>query len=420
MAEKPRLETPGEEAKRRLQETATVKYEPPPSLFSENGPEPSGGSTPVEPGALGDVVAVFERWLELPDTVPVYATLGAVAANLLPGDPIWFVLVGPPASGKTEVLGALGRLPDVYPVAVLTQSSLLSGVPRKDHGAGAKGGLLREVGDFGIAVLKDLGSLLSMHNDSRAEVLAALREIYDGSWTRYVGTEGGRVLHWQGKLGFLAGCTPALDRHHAVIAAMGERFTLCRFPEATEKQAERALEHAGALGEGMRRELAEAVVSLFASERREPRVLGEQEKLELVRLATLTARARSAVDRDTYSREIEAVPGAEGPARLVITLERLLAGFDTLGADRDAAMGMVRRVAADCIPAIRRGVLKYLAGRSEPVSTTDVADAVELPTTTVRRALEDLTAYKLARREPQGQGKRDLWAITTWAKERLP
>jgi hypothetical protein len=37
---------------------------------------------------LDVVVGVFSRWLLLPDTDPVYAMLGAAAANYLPGQPV--------------------------------------------------------------------------------------------------------------------------------------------------------------------------------------------------------------------------------------------------------------------------------------------------------------------------------------------
>jgi hypothetical protein len=97
---------------------------------------------------------------------------------------------------------------------------------------------------FGLVVLKDMGSILSMRADNKAEVLAALREIYDGSWTRYVGADGGRSLHWQGKVGLLAGATPVLDRHHTV-SPMGESFLRCRLPESADTQAEQALAHSG-------------------------------------------------------------------------------------------------------------------------------------------------------------------------------
>ena len=57
-----------------------------------------------------------------------------------------------------------------------------------------------------------------MHTETRAEVLAALREIYDGAWTRHVGTDGGRTLAWKGKVGLLFAATGVIDSHYASSA----------------------------------------------------------------------------------------------------------------------------------------------------------------------------------------------------------
>jgi hypothetical protein len=374
----------------------------------------------VEARALDDVVATFSRWLELPDVVPVYAMLGAVAGNYLPGAPVWLVIVSPPSSGKTELLGSLARLPDTYPVSTLTVPALLSGTPGKERARTAKGGLLRELGDFGIVVLRDMGSLLSLRPDAKAEVFAALREVFDGAYVRYVGAEGGRQLSWTGKVGLVAGATPVLDRHHSVLGVMGERFLLCRLPEALERQAERALEHAGELEAQMRQELVVAVAALFAGERQTPRPLSAEERSELVRLAALVARARSPVERDRYSREVELIPGAEGPARLAVTLERLLAGLDSLGCERELALRVIRRVALDSMPQLRRALLEQLRSTTATVATTELALATGTPTNTVRRALEELAAYRLVLREKQGPGKPDVWSSTGWTRERLP
>ena len=54
----------------------------------------------------------------------------------------------------------------------------------------AKGGFLREIGDAGIIVIKDFGSIFSMHGEKRQTLLAAFREIYDGQWVRRLGTDG--------------------------------------------------------------------------------------------------------------------------------------------------------------------------------------------------------------------------------------
>src|SRR5262249_16307967 len=108
---------------------------------------------------------------------------------------------------------------------------------------------------------------------------------------------------------------------------------------------------------------------------------------------------------------IEAILGAEGTARIGLALERLLAGLDTLGVERETALGVVEAVAMDSVPPLRRRAYEDLrAGGLAAASTTDIAEALDIPTSTVRRALEDLTAYQLIERRPQGSGQPDLWA----------
>lgn len=376
----------------------------------------------VPPGPaleLGQVVEAFRRWLYLPDARPLLAVLGAVAANRLDGDPVWLLLVGPPGGGKSEILQSLGGLENVHPAATLTEPALLSGTPAKERENGAKGGLLRQIGDYGIVVCKDFGSVLSMHRDARAQVLAALREVYDGSWTRHVGTGGGQTLHWQGKVGLVAGCTPTIDRHHAVMGAMGERFVLLRLPEVDSgEQARRALAHAGK-ERAMRAELSAAVRALLAGTPQLPRPLEGAEQERLIRLAELVVRARSAVERDSYSREVDLIPEPEAPTRLVVMLERLLAGLDAIGADRAEAWGVVGRVALDSIPALRLAVLRVLLAAREPLATSAVAEAVRYPTTTTGRALEDLCAHALIQRHAGGSGKANQWELEPWTESRL-
>jgi len=369
------------------------------------------GGADVASCDIKQTLAVFRRWLALTDETPIYAVLGTVAANLLPGDAVWLGLIGPPSSAKTEILNATSRLPYVVPTATVTPAGLLSGTPKKQYDKMAKGGLLRQIGDFGIIVLKDFGSVLSLRPDAKAEVLAALREIYDGQWTRHLGSDGGRTLSWKGKIGLIFGATGVIDAHYSVIGAMGDRFLLNRLtPPMGKEQFDRALKHMGAATARMRKDLAEAVAGLFAQRRPEPRPIEADEQARIGRVITLVVRLRGAIERDRQSREIEAVYGAEGTARIGLCLERLLAGLDTLGVERATALNVVEAVALDSVPPIRRRAFEYLEPLAPDVAETPaVAQALGLPTNTVRRTLEDLAAYGLVERTSQGQGKPDQW-----------
>lgn len=372
---------------------------------------------PADPKGLTAVVETFARWLYLPDPGPLEAVLAAVAANRVKTfDPSWLLVVGPSGIGKTETVAAITGLADVYAAATLTEAALLSGTPRRDKAASAKGGLLREIGDFGILTLKDFGSVLSMHHDARAGALAALREIYDGSWTRLVGTDGGRALHWSGKVGLVAGATPTIDQHHAVLAQLGERFVFYRLDVGkADQQARRSLRHQGRERE-MREALREAVRGLFAAldlEKVPPLTKADEDRL--VALTVLVARARSAVVRDPYRREVELIPDAEAPGRLVGALGRLLTGLRMVGVDEPEAWRVVRKAGLDSMPATRRQALELLVERKQALSTTEVAAELGLPTPSTRRVLEDLAAHGVIGRESQGQGKADLWQIDAWA-----
>jgi hypothetical protein len=301
------------------------------------------------PRTIDEVIATFDKWLVLQSRTPLYAMLGAIAANLLEGEPVWLGIVGPPSSAKTELLNATSRLPYVTRAATLTCPALLSGTPARQRTRGASGGLLRQIGDFGILMHKDFGSILSMRQEARAEVIAALREIYDGDWTRHLGSDGGMSLSWQGKAGLLFGVTGVIDQHYSVIGSMGDRFLLTRI-SPVKGQLRQALKHRGELGKVMRAELAEAVAGLFASQLLTPPELTPKEVDHLDKLTALVVRLRGAVVRDHYSKEIEAVLGEEGQGRLGMTLERLLAGLHSLGVERATAMKVVDEVAYDSVP----------------------------------------------------------------------
>ena len=96
-------------------------------------------AAPQRPSALDDTRQVFRRWLHLPDTGALDAVLGTVAANLIDGDPVWLLLVGPPGGGKSEILNAVAGLEQAHPAATLTEAALLSGTPKREHDAAAKG-----------------------------------------------------------------------------------------------------------------------------------------------------------------------------------------------------------------------------------------------------------------------------------------
>ena len=168
----------------------------------------------------------------------------------------------------------------------------------------------------------------------------------------------------------------------------------------------------------MRQELSGVVERLFAVRRTDPRPLSLEERGRISRICSLVVRLRAPVDRHRYTTEIEGVHGAEGTGRLGLSLERLLAGLDTLGVDRDVALNVVETVAMDSTPPIRRRAYEHLRHIAPSAAEiVDIADNVRIPEKTLRRHLEDLVAQGLVKHMPAEkrgelgyeEGKADLW-----------
>jgi primase-polymerase (primpol)-like protein len=419
-------ETYGEGTIREAIEGCTETYTPPRVANEQEGPEqtrdvvhgPAEGTACLE---LEEVLKTYRKWLLLPDDpASVLIPLAVAQANRMAGDPVWLLDVRPPGWGKTEGLGPIaGALREAHMVSTLTEAALLSGTSRREKAKDSTGGLLRTVGEFGIIVLKDFTSILSMHREQRASTIAALREIYDGSWVRNVGTDGGRTLEWHGKVGLIAGCTEVYDRAHGVIGAMGDRFLVHRPPTPLAREvAERSLEVAGHEAE-MRHELTEAVAGLFVglpfAEQPELLAAGSKEREQLVDVALIAVQARSTVERDDYSREIENTHGAEAPTRVVKALMQIRSALITIGVEPDEAHRLTTCVALDSIPQHRRRLLRDLVvlGPERRVTTKDASGDLGLPVRTTERVLEDLAAQGMVLCEAgsKGPGNATQWRI---------
>ena len=375
---------------------------------------------------LAALVERVQEYMHLPDPGPFVLVLAAVAANRLKGNPVWLMLVAPASSGKTELLDTLLGVPKVHPVATLTEAALLSGTPSRDRASNASGGLLRTIGEEGVVVAKDFTSVLCMNRNQRAAILAALREIYDGCWVRHVGADGGRKLSWDGRLGFLGGVTDIIDSHHGVISALGDRFLYCRIhaePSMRRRVARKVIERAEAMrakvSDTLKSELRELVAGFFEcfDQSVDYRPLTDEEKDWLARAADLAARGRSAVERDSYRRDIINVLTPESPGRLAGGLGQLFYGLRTIGCIPDEAKRLVRKVAIDCLPRERARLLLLLS--SKPTLSIEEMrkdEEVDYPPTAIRRALEDMECLRMVERVEKSETA-DHWKLYSSFRE---
>ena len=348
------------------------------------------------PGTLlADVHDAYLQWLgDDYDLGALNVVLCAAAAEKLSGDPPWVLVVGGSGAAKTETVAPLTGAGAVTISTITGEAALLSGTPAKSRAKNATGGLLRKVGSSGLLVVKDFTSILSMNRDTRALVLAALREIYDGHWTRNVGTDGGFTLTWRGRLVIIGAVTTAWDAAHQVVSTMGDRFVLVRLRTGDYRREAglQSMVNVGAEVE-MRSHLSEVTGKLLAGASgyvaAEPEPgLTDAEMTSLVGLADLVTRARTPVERD-YQGNPAWAHALEMPTRFAKQLVQIARGGLLLGLDRETAMRVAARCCHDTMPPLRRMVLADVADHPDSF-TSNVVGRVQVPRNTADRTLMEL------------------------------
>lgn len=345
---------------------------------------------------LMGVVSAYRKLIKTRNISHLLITLAIYVANRLPTNPVWVQLVGPSSSGKTETLEILRGLPRVFQVGTLTEAGLLSGSPGREKDPDATGGLLREIGEkqTGLLVCKDFTSVLSEHRDTQKSLLAALREIHDGAWSRHIGTDGGLSLAWKGKIGVIGGVTPEIDAFNDLRIVMGERFLLHRIRTGVSN-SELARFALGNNGHG--RQLRELLYSRVAELLKSviiPKTLPSTpgEVLDrLVSLSELVVDARCVVRRDNERDIVSATPTELSP-RLALQLQTLYLGLSLIGCEEKLAWNVIRKTGLDSMTEIRRIVLETLANCEHGSTVAGITGVhSHLVKKTVKRTLDEFT-----------------------------
>jgi hypothetical protein len=195
-------------------------------------------------GPLRPLWELLQKWFYKPDLQAIRIVLGAIQAHYLKiGDPAWLFIVAPPGSGKTamSIMGT-ANLPQMHMLSDITENTFLSGFHgHQQPGLLEKLGPVQQAGNTyttqgdGIFSMKDFTTVLSMRREKRAAILAQLREIHDGQYTKHFGTGVTKV--WRGRVAVIAAVTPALDRHYAIFNSLGERFLQVRSHRPDSEEA---------------------------------------------------------------------------------------------------------------------------------------------------------------------------------------
>lgn len=352
------------------------------------------------------------QWMLVADTGIIKLLPAILTANKLPGhDPIWVMLIAPPGGGKSEFLHSLIDIPDMYPISLLSPNTFLSGMKGPQDTS-----LLPHINGK-ILIFKDWTNILSQNKDGRNEVMGQLREIYDGYTKKVFGN--GKVAEWHGKIGIIAGVTPAVDLASQMTSTLGERFINYRIVMPDRKAAAwRALGN-GTDQEKMRKELRNAFYAYIKGITipTELPEIPEEVKTELISVADFATMARSGVIREySFKKEVVFVPAAEMPTRTVQALHALAMALiiNNQGSYDPEDMNLIYRVALDSIPQTNYMVIKEMA-RGDERTTADIATSLGYPTSPVRMYLENLALLGVCKRikgaDSDDGGNADRWTL---------
>jgi hypothetical protein len=361
-----------------------------------DGDAPPIGDSGDGGGALDRVHEVFRRWLGKDyDLSAIDAVLATSAAEKLPGDPPWLMLISGPGNAKTETAQSVAAIDGVNVISTITsEGALLSATPQKARTKGSTGGLLRKMGKRGILVIKDFTSILSAGRELRTAMLAALREIHDGKWSRNVGTDGGQTLVWEGRIVVIGACTTAWDQAHSVISVMGDRFVLLRLDSYLGRldAGARAIANTGR-GIEMRQQMASAVANVIAGVRVRDYPISESDTKRILDAADLVTLVRTGVEFD-YRGDVVDAHAPEMPTRFAKQLTQIMRGALAIGMSRAKAFELTLRCARDSTPALRLEVLEDLAEHGES-KVLDIRRHLQKPRATTDRALQALHYLRL-------------------------
>lgn len=327
----------------------------------------------------------------------------------------WCFIVGPTSGGKSTVLSVLYGIPFVELVSDLTPNTFLSGM----RVAGKETSLLKRLGDNFVVVMKDFTTMISKGEEAKKQIIAQMREIYDGHIVKETGN--GMKIEWGSKSKpsksmFLMAATEGIYKVQADFADMGTRAINYVMPPQDEylstKAAMRNKRNHAKSAERLallQADVAEFVADKIAHAPLEFAPIPEELEDDIIRVAMLAERARSSIDRD-YQGTVQLAQSTGMPMRMS---EQMLAiaHFMTYANEGNLTpiiRATIFKVAMDSIPKQRRLVLDLLA-KHPRCDIIGMAMAINYPHAVVRKWVEDLNMFKIVDRHVVGD--KELWTM---------
>jgi hypothetical protein len=363
---------------------------------------------------LSDLHALLDQYVSAPtrhdDLDLVLAAVYAVHLGTEDGrPPFWLLFVDPPASGKTAIVMSVRPATDrVVFLDALTAESFMSGAVSKQ---GAKAAKLLPQLHHKCLVVKDLTTLFSMKHDLVRKILGDLQSIYDGEYSKAIGTgfDGKAVIESQSYFGFVGCITPAaLQGHQRYLANIGTRFLIYQRPPMTSADRARGYElqnqaDRAALKTVLQEKACEHVKALFEEKPRA--TLPRAVDLYLRTLSEYVRLGRTPVFKDEDGGRVLGV--AEEPFRVYQQLRLAVEALAVVRGHAEvmaADVDVVRRLALSSILHRRYEAMRALQQAPDQTLTPALAgEAMRLGDDQTRTWLKDLVDVGLLQKDGEGR-----------------
>lgn len=361
-------------------------------------------NNPFKKHTLEQAKETITKWLVISDKEVIDVVFAFAIAERLPGDPLWLFLIAPPGGGKTELLRAMEG-EKYYHLSDLTSKTFVSGLMLGQGETRHKIEDLLPQLNRKVLIFKDFTTVLEKNKDERREIIAQLREIYDGSFAKKFGTINHKV-EYKARFGFIAGVTPIIDKHWKIMQQLGERFLKWRMLDDAQAQTKKAEQNEGNELD-MRREIKEAVMGFLTYLAPLPPDISQEQSQQLIDAAHFLAICRTPVTIQSAQTDFyfDYIPTPEIPTRVVKQLKKFCKALAIVRGKKEVTQEEVNtalKIVEHTCPPDRLAVLKAInslyPGYGDGVSVSMVKHAVKLPETSLRRVCEQLELLDLIKK----------------------
>lgn len=307
--------------------------------------------------------------------------LAAVAAHWVPGNMLWFRIIGASGSGKSELLRSLEyNIDDVVSADSFTPGAIRGGYVKDTP-------RMLELWNRKIVVTKDFASMITKKKEDKSETFGLLRSAWDGTLSAFYGSDDSHV-----KLNFnfdwIVASTPHIERQRSLEAELGSRFVDMKWRTPVDENAAiLSAMNGDSSSASVREKLGKELLDIVASVKKTDIPTSEIPEW-LPQMAGIAAKLRTPVYRDA-KHEIYDIPTPEIGTRLGQNMQRITKGLSLIGVDEDKHKSYVRRLALDCLSNLRR-IIVANAIEDPTKDAITIAKEANVSTETVRIEVENL------------------------------